>query len=59
MCHDTISFGLIKTESQPDWNYGPLQIADGVLIGNKCLYYRTGREWLQMNDEIDCYNIFL
>ena len=30
---------LIKIESQIDWNYGALKIADGVRIGNRRLYY--------------------
>jgi hypothetical protein len=39
MCHVTIDFGLIKIQSQPSRNLDTLQIADGVMIENRWLFY--------------------
>jgi hypothetical protein len=33
MCHDTIGFGLIDIQFQPNQNFSSLQIVDGSWLG--------------------------
>ena len=38
-CHGTIGSYMIEIQSHPDRKSGTLYIVDGILIGNKHLYY--------------------
>jgi hypothetical protein len=50
----------IKIPSQPDQNFGILQIVDGVLIGNRHLHYCTNivNNVGIFNDSVAMNNIF-
>ena len=57
MCHGTIGSGLIEIESQPYRKFNPrvikivvlYRLPDGILIGNRRLYYIQGDRVLPNN----------